>query len=208
MKIYPIVEGYGEVQAVPVLIRRLLSEASCYQVAVGRPIRQTQSQLRGKETVQKAVKLACLQPDCAAVVILFDGEDSCPKELAQDIRIWAQTAAGKIPCEVVVAYREYETWFLSAIESLRGKYGISEKAVSPDDPESKRDAKGALEEFMPSTRSYSPTIDQPSMSQLFDMSLTYQRNRSFRKFVKTIGDLLVSIHHIPATWPPVEWTEE
>ena len=79
MKIYPIVEGHGEVEAVPVLMRRLLAEAQCFGVSVGRPIRRTQAQFRSREPVQDAVRLALLQPECAAVVILFDGEDDCPK---------------------------------------------------------------------------------------------------------------------------------
>ena len=79
MKVYPIVEGHGEVEAAPVLLRRLLAEADCQNVGVGRPIRRTQSQLRSKEGIQAGVRLALLQPECAAVVILFDGEDDCPK---------------------------------------------------------------------------------------------------------------------------------
>ncbi|MCP5522700.1 MAG: hypothetical protein H7A46_14250 [Verrucomicrobiales bacterium] len=49
MKVYPIVEGHGEVEAVPVLLRRLLAEAQCQHIGVGRPIRRTQSQLRSEE---------------------------------------------------------------------------------------------------------------------------------------------------------------
>ena len=95
MKVYPIVEGHGEVEAAPVLLRRLLAEADCQNVGVGRPIRRTQSQLRSKEGIQAGVRLALLQPECAAVVILFDGEDvrvyrlemlSAPKELILDLR--------------------------------------------------------------------------------------------------------------------------
>ena len=90
MKVYPIVEGHGEVEAAPVLLRRLLAEADCQNIGVGRPIRRTQSQLRSKEGIQAGVRLALLQPECAAVVILFDGEDDCPKELAAQVRAWAR----------------------------------------------------------------------------------------------------------------------
>src|SRR5271166_5286659 len=147
MKIYVLVEGHGEVEAAPVLLRRLLAEAQCYGIGVGPPIRRTQSQLRSQAGIQHGVRLALLQPECAAVVILFDGEDDCPKELAGQVRAWARAAATGKPCDVVVAYREYETWFLAALESLRGQYGIAKDAAAPANPESKRDAKGALEEF-------------------------------------------------------------
>jgi len=203
MKIYPIVEGHGEVAAAPVLLRRLVAEAGCHGVGVGTPIRRTQSQFRGKETVQAAVRLAALQPQCAAIVLLFDGEDDCPKELAEEVRAWAREAAGEIPCDVVVAYREYETWFVAALESLRGHYGIREDAEAPADPESRRDAKGWLEDFMPGTRA--ETGDQPGMSQTFDMGMAHRRNRSFRKLVKTVGSLLAQLQHPLPEWPPASW---
>lgn len=208
MKIYPIVEGHGEVEAAPILLGRLLNQAQCYSIEVGRPIRRTQSQFRGKVEVQKAVRLALLQPDCAAVVLLFDGEDDCPKELAAQVQDWAAEAAGPVPCDVVIAYREYETWFLAAIESLRSKYGVRADAQCPTDPEARRDAKGALEEFMPPNRAYSETGDQPGMSHSFDMRMTHRRNRSFRKLVKAVGKMLRQLNQPLAVWPPSEWEDQ
>ena len=208
MKIYPIVEGHGEVEAAPVLLRRLLAEAQCNVVDVGRPIRRTQSQLRSKEGIQAGVRLAMLQPDCAAVVILFDGEDDCPKELGAQVQAWASTVAAGKPCHVVVAYREYETWFLAAVESLRGQYGIRVDAAAPVNSESRRDAKGVLEEFMPADRAYSETGDQPAISAVFDMGLAHRRNRSFRKLVKAVGDLLIQLQQPLPVWPPAPWQPE
>ncbi|MBI5211400.1 MAG: DUF4276 family protein [Elusimicrobia bacterium] len=207
MKIYPIVEGHGEVGAVPVLLRRLLAQAQCYSVEVGRPILRTQAQFRSKEEVEKAVKLALLQPDCAAVVILFDGEDDCPKDVAPRVLSWAKGAAGRVPCDVVIAYREYETWFLSSVESLRGKCGISGIAVPPENPEARRDAKGALEEFMPERRAYSETLDQPALSAVFDMGRAHRRSRSFRKLVKAVGEALSRLQQPLAAWPPPQWQD-
>jgi len=40
VKIQPIVEGYGEVEAFPVLLRRLRDEAGAYGVDIDTPIRQ------------------------------------------------------------------------------------------------------------------------------------------------------------------------
>jgi len=205
MTIYPIVEGYGEVQAVPVLIRRLLTEANCFVVNVGRPIRRSQSQFHSQEGVRVAVKVALRQPDCSGILLLLDGEDDCPKELAEDIRGWAFEAAGRVPCDVIVAYREYETWFLAAIESLAGKYGIRNGAAAPADPESRRDSKAALEEFMPDYRAYSETGDQPGMSAEFDMKLAFRRNRSFRKLVTAVGKMLTQLHQPIVAWPPHHW---
>ena len=40
LKIQPIVEGHGEVKALPVLLRRLMTEAQVWGIDVGRPIRR------------------------------------------------------------------------------------------------------------------------------------------------------------------------
>ena len=205
MKVYPIVEGYGEVAAVPVLLRRLFAEAQCNQIGVGHPIRRTQSQLRSKEGIQAGVGLALLQPECVAVVILFDGEDDCPKELAAKVRTWAHEAAAGTPCDVVIAYREYETWFLAALDSLRGRHGIHADATAPADPEARRDAVGVIEEYMPANCAYSKTGDQPALSALFDMGVAHRRNRSFRKMVKVVGDLLAQLGQPLPPWPPSHW---
>jgi len=208
MKVYPIVEGHGEVEAAPVLLHRLLAAANCSNVGVGRPIRRTQSQLHSKEGIQAGVRLALLQPECAAVVILFDGEDDCPKDRGAEVRAWAREVAAGRPCDVVVAYREYETWFLAAVESLRGQYGIRPDATAPANPESRRDAQGALEAFMPPDRAYSETGDQPAMSAVFDLGLAHRRNRSFRKLVKAVGDVLAQLQQPLPAWPPAQWQPE
>jgi hypothetical protein len=58
---------------------------------------------------------------------------------------------------------------------------------------------------MPANRAYSETGDQPGMSNAFDMGLAYRRNRSFRKFVKTIGDILTQMNLAMQPWPPTQW---
>jgi len=205
MKLYPIVEGYGEVEAAPVLLRRLLFAAQCFSVFIGRPIRRTQSQLRSQAGIEAAVGLARLQPECAAILILFDEEDTCPVERAREVRAWAQAAARGTPCDVVVAHREYETWFLATVDSLRGYCGINAEAMPPSIPEAKRDAKTALEAYMPPDRAYSETGDQPTLSATFDLGLAHQRSRSFRKLTKATGELLTQLQHTPLVWPPTAW---
>ena len=206
MKIYPIVEGHGEVAAVPVLLRRLLwDQAHCFGIDVGAPIRRSQSEFRHEAKVHAMVRLALFQPECAGVLLLFDGEDDCPVQLAAQVQVWARQAAGAVPCAVVIAYREYETWFLAAVESLRGQCRISNDAAPPPNPESKRNAMGALEAFMPGGASYAETIHQKKLSAVFDMALAHQRNRSFRKLTKTIGDILLHLGQPLPAWPPAGW---
>src|ERR1700688_1879555 len=143
--IQPIVEGQGEVAAVPVLLRRLRDEAQCWRLEVGNPHRRRRSQLVKKDSLQSAVQVAALRDHCAGILVLLDADDDCPKELAPTLQEWAQEAAGEKPCVVVMANREYEAWFLASIEALRGKAGILPDAASHSQPEIPRDAKGELE---------------------------------------------------------------
>jgi hypothetical protein len=205
MSIQPIVEGYGEVAAVPVLLRRLRDEAQAFVLKVNPPIRRKRWEFANEAAVRKAVRLALLQPECDAILILFDSDDDCPKELAPRIHDWARAEAGPTPCAVVMAHREYEAWFLAAIESLRGRRGIRLDANSHPSPESPRAAKGLLEERMIPGRSYHETADQAALTALFDMASAFTRCRSFRRMVTAFGVLVAGAGAALTKWPPDEW---
>lgn len=205
--IQPIVEGHGEVDAVPVLLRRLIAEAKAWKIDVGRPIRRNRSQLVEKSELEKSVRLALLQPNCGAVLIMFDGDRDCPAELGPTVRAWAVAVAGGVPCEVVMPHREYEAWFLAAIESLRGRRGIVDDAGIHPEPETPHGAKEQLEARMRAGRSYLETRDQPAFSDMFSMATTYTRCRSFRKMTRSFGTLLRAMEGEVAPWPPTTWTK-
>lgn len=207
MKIQPIVEGYGEVAAVPILLRRLRDYAGSFTVDVLPPIRQSRSQLVQKLSLQKVVELACLKAECAAILILFDSDDDCPKDRAMEIQQWASEVSRSVPCAVVMAVKEYEAWFLATIESLRGKKGIGQKAVSPSNPEAIRGAKEAIEYFMPSGFSYKETTDQPAFTAVFDIPMAFSKCRSFRKLVISFGRLVGDADVEIPVWPPQNWKQ-
>lgn len=203
--IQPIVEGHGEVDAVPVLLRRLRDEAWLFGHQIGVPIRRTRGQLVREETLCQAVELARRQSNCSSILILLDGDDDCPRELAPQLESWARAAARGIPSAVVIAQREYETWFLAAVESLRGQRGIRSDASHPDDVESARGAREALEDLMIAGRSYHTTADQPALTAMFDMGAAYRRSRSFRRMVNAFGTLARADGIELDVWPPAEW---
>ena len=205
MNIQPVVEGHGDVGAVPVLLRRLVEEAQAWDVGVNRPIRRNRSQLIQRTELEKTVRLARLQPDCDGILILFDGDDDCPAELGPMVQGWAADVSGGVPCEVVMAHREYEAWFLAAIESLRGVRGIRPDAQPHPNPETPRGAKEQLEARM--RASYIETTDQPAFSAQFSLTAAYSRCRSFRKLAKSFGVLLRATGQAIEDWPPVAWTE-
>jgi hypothetical protein len=199
--IQPIVEGHGEVSAVPVLIRNLSQLMSVYDIRVGSPIRRPRSKLVKKETLVQAIELAKIQTGCRAIVVLLDADDDCPKTVAPNLQQWASRAARPLACSVVVANKEYEGWFLSCIESLRGCRGISTSAVSEPNPENIRDAKGRLAGKMLAGRKYLETADQVALSAKADWAMVHNNCRSFRKFAKETRRLLLTCNGQPTNWP-------
>ena len=205
MNIQPIVEGHGEVEAVPVLLRRLQAEAQAYGIGFGRPIRRHSSDLYNREKFQRALRLALQQESCGAVLILFDLEDGCPKEKVAELRQWVQEVNAPVPCEIVLAYREFESWLLAAGESLRDSAGISIAATNNERSETRRNAKGALEEWMAANRSYAETVDQAPLTARFDMAIAHRYNRSFRRMVNAFGQLVRGMGQALEEWPPPTW---
>lgn len=205
MIIQPIVEGHGDVQAVPLLLRRLRDEAAAWGLEVGRPHRRTRGEIGRRDTLQRAVQVAALEANCAGILILCDADDDCPKEAAPRLQAWAEEVSGGVPCRVVLANREYEAWFLASIEELRGIRSVAPDATSHPEPEQPRDAKGELERRMEAGATYSETVDQANLTAHFDLRKAYQRCRSFRRLVTAFGALADAAGVTRQALPPAAW---
>ena len=205
MTIQPIVEGHGEVDAVPELLRRLVAEAAHPDISILRTIRSNRGALVRQVSLERVIQVARTKnPD--AILILLDGDDDpCPGKLAQQLNTWAKASAAPMACEVVVAQREYEAWFLGAMESLRGTRGIADNAVSETAPEAPRDAKGRLRSKMLAGRFYVERSDQVVLTSVFEMRSAYHSCRSFRKMVKVFGVLALTCGLVLPAWPPAHW---
>lgn len=195
----PIVEGHAEVEAVPVLMRRLLAQAGGYGVEIARPVRVKRYKVVRPGELERALELARRRPQgCDAVLLLLDADDDCPKEIAPALLERARKAGADLPVAVVLAKSEFETWFLASLESLRGVRGIVDTAAPPPDPEEIRDAKGTLSQHMAHNRSYVEVDDQPALANRFDLALARQRCPSFEKFVRAVHEILESVQSHPS----------
>ena len=84
-KIVPIVEGFGEVDAVPALLWKLLAEMGRYDIQI--EAAQNAHGCRNLTVpggVEKFVANAWTKRDCGAVLILMDAEEQCAMQLAID----------------------------------------------------------------------------------------------------------------------------
>ena len=168
----PIVEGHGEQEAVPLLIRRIVTErSSAICPAINPPIRiKAASFLRDPEYFRKYVLLAASKAAQSEgmVLILLDCEDDCPATVGPQLLANAKTVRSDVPYTVVLAHREYETWFLAAAESLRGCAGLPVDLAPPADPEQIRGAKEWLRKRM--HHPYDPILHQALFTSKFDLS--------------------------------------
>jgi len=202
--IQTLVEGEGEERAVPILLRRFREVSGAFSVDFGRPIRKHRSELVNEGPLRRAVQVALRQErGCDGILVLFDADKDCPKELVLQAQAWARAEAGRTPCEIVIAHHEYEAWFLGALESLRDRRNVRPDAVSHTDPESMRGAKEKLRSSM--LRSYSETLDQPALTALFDLAAAYRSCRSFRRMVHAFGRLAAAAGAELGEWPPSTW---
>lgn len=186
-----VVEGHGEVKAVPILFRRIGSAIDVsVNLQIMPPIRRPRDSLIKKpDELKRAVELAALKArPRGGVFVLLDSDDDCPAELALSLLDLAKSAGMGLPVSVILPQREFEGWFLVAAESLRGRRGLPLDLAPPRNPEQIRAAKEWLRERMPG-RVYSETIDQPALAQLFDLNQA-RAAKSFDKCYRELQRLI------------------
>lgn len=188
--IAPIVEGHGEVLAVRDLVTRIgLELLDGTWIDVAQPFRLDSGKMRKPDELAKAIRIAGARVQGhGGVLVLRDGDDAdvdCPVRLAAMLRPDQQLISGGV--EVVVACKEYESWFLAAAGSLRAHPDVRDDAAAPADPEARRDAKRELGKLM--LESYKETRHQPKFSALLDLKMAGENSRSFRRMVHAVETL-------------------
>jgi len=188
LNIASIVEGHGEVEALPILVRRILTEADPGRSAnICRPIRKPRDTLLRPGELEKATELAARKINRAgAILIVLDSEGEPPCQLGPQLLGRAQSVAANLPVRLVLAHCEWEAWYLAAASSLSGHRGLNSPLVPPFDPEAIRGAKEWLRKNMSPSRTYSETIDQPAYANRFDL----QAARNAPSFAKLCRDIL------------------
>lgn len=183
MNIVAIVEGHGEVGAVPELLRRLNAWiAPSKYVHVAAPIRTNRSRfLNDEEEFSKLLQLASHKATAEGwILVLLDADDDCPVELCANLESRATQCLPHRKISVVIANREYEAWYIAAAESLAGYRGFQPLPnLTLPDPDQPRNAKGWLSQQMPN--GYHEVTDQPAFASVMSLELAWIGSRSFRR---------------------------
>lgn len=166
-----IVEGHGEVAALPHLIRRVAYEQGFYDVRPLTPHRLARDKFLDPLEFGRAVELQTRRIDGrGGVIALVDGDDDCAVELAAQIRA---RYSGHRQFALLVSVREYESIFLAAL-------GVEQ-------PEAVRGAKERLVEL--TGNRYRETVDQAKLTAAVDLG-SARDCRWFRKFEKDLLAIL------------------
>jgi hypothetical protein len=191
--IAPIIEGHGEGEAVPALLHRIVAHAGApLPIKVNPPIRiKSGSFLNDDAYFRKYILLAAAKAAQAngLVLILMDCDqgNSCPAILGPALLKKARDIRPDVEFLVVLALKEFETWFIAAIESLSGRAGLAAGLARPDYLENIRDAKGWLGKHMDVP--YDPIIHQYAMTKMFDLQQA-RSVQSFDRFYRRIAGIV------------------
>ena len=163
-KSYLLVEGHGEVKASQNLVVRLSQDLGLY-IPWADPLRWPNlHQWKGKRTggIMPGAEFIRSKPDAAALLILRDEDDTCPKELAPQMAEKLQVLKLPFPTAYILLHPEYEVLFLPSLNNM----GFP--PWDRDSWEARRGIKEWLSGQLPRGRSYKPTVSQLRMTRQLD----------------------------------------
>ncbi len=189
-----IVEGDGEVTALPILIRRI-GQSYCPETFIDalKPIRMPASSLVKQDDpcLRRAIGIAAKKlaehGDVSApkfILILIDAEGACAAKAGPIMNQRATEIASHLDIACVFAVDEYETWFVAAAQSL-SKYLDVESNDIPDEPEKSLTKKKWINNRM-RNGTYKETVDQEKLSAVMDLALCRRQAPSFDKLCREI----------------------
>ena len=176
--IVPIVEGQGEMEAAPVLLRRILYERSDHYDVNVLPPKNANGKGRLVRRFEDFLRYAASEDGCVAILVLLDADEDCPVELGTELASRASSINLHVPTVVVCAKREYESWFLASDEDFQG------------DPEEYNSAKRWLNRRFASGLTYKETKDQVRFSATMDIDAAFEASRSFRRLCDAVDELV------------------
>jgi hypothetical protein len=198
-KIVPLVEGDGDVTAVPLLLRDVLASLQRWDFEIARPRNaHGRGNLTKQNGIERFVQLCLKEPGRDAVFILIDADADCAATTSGDLANRVRAIGVIVPVVIVLAKCEYEAWLVASIQSIAGKQlggrpGIIAEATPPDQPEAVLNPKAWLSERMPRGRAYKETEDQAPMTSSLDLQVVLNSCRSFRRLRNGVQQLVQAV---------------
>ena len=162
-----IVEGPGDLRAVPLLLRAFLSGQGCHADILGKPI-----PVNGKSNAVRArgiegyVATAAARPGCKGLIVVLDADDDRTCQLGPDLLGRCQPEV-RLPVAVAVAEPDYEGWLYASAETL----GLDLEY------DATKNGKTMIRKALAPTKYVKPTW-QPRLTARMDIDVARSRSRS------------------------------
>jgi hypothetical protein len=132
------------------------------------------------------LQISQLDPTIDHVLLFLDSDSDCCRDINNRVVEWSKQEVYRTGFDVICIEKEYESWLLAGIESLRGVHGISEDAASPEDLNRIKGAKGRITELMPRGTAYSETTDQAALTASVDLEMIAASSASFDRLLNKL----------------------
>lgn len=184
-----IVEGHGDVKAMPILVRRLVEELyPGLRVDIPEPYRLKRGLMSKEPELHRAVELVSKKVGPGSpVLIVLDADDDSGCHIAPAIQDMALQARSDRRIGVVAAVREFEAWLIAGIAPLAGRFGLEASLPDVNNAEFLPNPKAWLKRYMDA---YSETVDQAKLTAAIDLSLArriYSFDKLERELVRLLG---------------------
>jgi hypothetical protein len=190
-RLLAIVEGHGDVKAVPLLIRNILKAKGIHDVEL------LPTQRRGEyPSVAKDFDdyfLAAIKENAPILWVMdFDAKGcDCPYKAAQELLGRAAKLHPGWLIRIAFLVKEYEVLFLHDENATRHVFpDLAKGKPFPSSPEKIRDAKGWISERLPSGMAYKETVHQEKITAQLNLDLLRQKSKDFAHLERAILKLI------------------
>ncbi|WP_145951274.1 hypothetical protein [Micrococcus luteus] len=173
-----VVEGAGDLGAVPIVLRNYLYSVNVYADILGKPVpfhgRDKAIAVNG---IEGYVATAAYRPGCRGVMVVLDGEGDCVVERGAEL---LQRAGGNVSIPIVVALADscFESWMYASAETL--EIGL--------DYDENKSGLGAIKNAI-RPNSYTKPVWQPRLASKVDIALARGRDSGFNRFLERFDAL-------------------
>lgn len=113
-----VVEGAGDLRALPIVLRAHLGTTGEFRDVLGKPVPlhgRTKAFVPGG--IEKYVATAASRPGCVSVLVVLDGDKDCVAEAGPSLRERFDEVS-RVPVQVALAERNFEDWLYASAETL------------------------------------------------------------------------------------------
>jgi hypothetical protein len=177
-----VVEGPGDKEAVPTLLRDHLYGLGQFDVGIGNPLAaKGRDKLLAEDKLEAFVKQAGRVPGACGVLVVFDAENDAACEVGPGALARASVAT-HLPVRVCVAIQMFENWIAASAESV---FGLAEPLVDAEG----KGATGLIRDALHPTK-YVKTVYQARLTSRIDHSVASARCPSLARLFRCVDELV------------------